>query len=259
MPVKKVPKKYQPKGFEILYEDQDVIVGNKAPGFLSVAALWNREKTVHAALNQYVRKGNPKSRKCVYVVHRLDQDTSGVLIFAKTEQAQNYLKDHWKSTVKNYYAIVHGWLPQKSGTLESYIYEDEQYIMHSTPERSKGKLARTAYTVLKETKKFSLIKIGLLTGKKNQIRVQFADVGHPVVGDWKYGKRGAKGGCLALHSQSIAFNHPFTGKRLMFEAQVPAYFGKFVDYAFDGAKRKDPRGYPEGSGDLRQIPRQQQS
>ena len=100
---KKIPKKYQPRGYEILYEDRDVIVGNKAPGILTVAALWNKEKTVHSAINQYVRKGNSKSRKCVYVVHRLDQGTSGILIFAKTKQAQIVLKDSWKSTKKTYY------------------------------------------------------------------------------------------------------------------------------------------------------------
>ena len=233
MPEKKrIPKKYQPKGFEILYEDRDIIVGNKAPGFLTVAALWNKEKTLHSALNQYVRKGNLRSRKCVYVVHRLDQDTSGVLIFAKTQQAQISLKDHWKSAVKIYYAIVHGRLAQTSGTLSSYLYEDDQYRMHSTPDSTKGKLARSAYTVLKETSKFSLIKIDLLTGKKNQIRVHFADLGHPVVGDTKYGKRGTKDGCLTLHARSIAFKHPFNGERLIFEAKVPEYFRRFVDYAY---------------------------
>ena len=229
---KKIPRKYQPKGFEIQYEDKYVIVGNKAPGFLTVAALWNREKTVHSAVNQYVRKGNSRSRKCVYVVHRLDQDTSGVLIFAKTKQAQSFLKDHWKRTTKTYYAIVHGRLAQKSGTLSSYLYEDGEYVVHSTSDSRKGKLARTAYAVLKETGKFSLIKIDLLTGKKNQIRVHFADQGHPVVGDAKYGKSGRKDGRMALHSQSISFDHPVTRERLTFEAQVPEYFRRVVDYKY---------------------------
>ena len=229
---KKIPKKYQPKGFEIQYEDKYVIVGNKASGFLTVAALWNKEKTVHSALNQYVRKGNSRSRKCVYVVHRLDQYTSGVLVFAKTQQAQSFLKDNWKATTKTYYAIVHGQLTQKSGTLSSYLFEDEEYVVHSTNDSRKGKLACTAYTVIKETKKYSLIKIDLLTGKKNQIRVHFADSGHPVVGDAKYGKSGTKDGRMALHSKSIAFNHPVTKKRIILEAQVPEYFRRFVDYKY---------------------------
>jgi len=229
---KKIPRKYQPKGFEILYEDRDVIIGNKAPGFLTVAALWNRETTVHAALNQYVRKGNSRSRKCVFVVHRLDQDTSGILIFAKTPEAQEFLKDHWKSTTKIYYAILHGRLAEKSGTLSSYVFEDDEYKMHSTSDRKKGKLAQTAYTVMRETAKYSLVKVDLLTGKKNQIRVHFADLGHPVVGDAKYGKGGTKDGRLMLHSRSITFNHPFSKARMTFEAPVPEYFSKHIEYTY---------------------------
>jgi tRNA pseudouridine32 synthase/23S rRNA pseudouridine746 synthase/23S rRNA pseudouridine1911/1915/1917 synthase len=229
---KKIPKKYQPKGFEILHEDRDIIVGNKAPGFLTVAALWNRDKTVHSALNQYVRKGSLQSRKCVYVVHRLDQDTSGVLIFAKTREAQSFLKEDWKSTVKTYYAVVRGSLVQKSGTISSYLFEDDEYKVHVTSDRTKGKLAHTAYSVLAETKTFSLVKIDLLTGKKNQIRVHFAGQGHPVVGDVKYGAKGERGGRLALHAYSISFNHPFTKERLTFQARVPDYFKQWVDYVY---------------------------
>ena len=233
MPQKKIPKKYQPKGFEILYEDRDVIVGNKAPGFLTVSALWNKENTIHRALNLYVRKGNPRSRNCVFVVHRLDQDTSGVLIFAKTEQAQIFLKDHWKDTKKIYYAVVHGRMARKAGTISSYLIEDEEYVMHSTADSTKGKLAQTAYTVLKETDKFSLLRIDLLTGRKNQIRVHLADEGHPVVGDAKYGRKAVRHKRLALHSRSISFVHPFSGERLKFEVDAPEYFNTLVG-PFDG-------------------------
>ncbi|MCR4336811.1 MAG: RluA family pseudouridine synthase [Candidatus Omnitrophica bacterium] len=228
MPQKnKIPRKYHPKGFEILYEDRDIIVGNKAPGFLTVKALWNKDQTVHSALNEYVRKGNSKSRKCVYVVHRLDQDTSGVMIFAKTPQAQDFLKDHWKDTIKIYYAVVHGRMAKKSGTISSYLVEDDEYMMHSTSDGENGKLAHTEYEVMKETQKFSLVKINLLTGRKNQIRVHLADEGHPVVGDPKYGKS-SKPKRLALHSYSISFIHPFSQERLTFEAPVPEYFQRLV-------------------------------
>ncbi len=223
-----MPKKYQPKGFEILYEDRDVIVGNKAAGSLAVAALWNKEDTVHAALNTYVRKGNACSKKCVFVVHRLDQATSGVMIFAKTGHAQAFLKDNWSTTQKIYYAVVHGRLARKSGTISSHLIEDEDYVMRSTTDSTKGKLAHTAYTVIKETEKFSLLKIDLLTGRKNQIRVHFADLGHPVVGDDKYGKSDPGHKRLALHSWSVSFTHPFNGKRLTFAAPVPAYFTKMI-------------------------------
>lgn len=164
--MKKVPKKYQPKGFDILHEDIDLIMGKKTPCLLTVAAKWDSENTVHNVLNQYVRKGNPRSNKCVYVVHRLDQATSGVLIFAKTEAVQQFLKDNWKTTVKNYYAIVHGKLEKKSGTISSYLSEDEDYVVHSSKHAEDGKLAITEYTVLKETDKFSLLKSILLQARK---------------------------------------------------------------------------------------------
>lgn len=227
---KKPDKRHQPKGFEILHEDRDIIVGNKAPGFLTVGALWNKVNTVHSALNRYVRKGNSRSRKRVFVVHRLDQDTSGVLIFAKTEQAQEFLKDHWKSTEKTYYAVVHGRLAKKTGKISSYLREDEEYRVHSSSNKAEGKLAHTAYTVIKETSKFSLLKIDLLTGRKNQIRVHFADEGHPVVGDTKYGRSSTRYKRLALHSQSISFGHPFNRKRMTFETKVPEHFSKLVGH-----------------------------
>lgn len=221
-------RKHQPKGFEILFEDRDVIVGNKAAGSLAVAALWNKEDTVHAALNTYVRKGNARSKKCVFVVHRLDQATSGVMIFAKTREAQIFLKDNWSTTKKIYYAVVHGRLARKSGTISSRLVEDEDYVMRSTTDNAEGKLAHTAYTVVRETDKFSLLRIALLTGRKNQIRVHFADLGHPVVGDDKYGKSDPMHKRLALHSWSVSFTHPFSGKRLTFTAPVPEYFTALV-------------------------------
>ncbi|MEK6629006.1 MAG: RNA pseudouridine synthase [Bdellovibrionota bacterium] len=228
---KKIPKKYQPLGFEILHEDPDLIVGIKEPGFLTVAAKWEKSNTIHNALNQYIRKGSAISKKSVYVVHRLDQATSGVLIFAKTEKVQNFLKDNWPSTVKTYYAVVHGKMPKKSGTISSYLTEDEDYVVHSSKENDKGRLAHTEYSVVKETAYFSVLKINLLTGRKNQIRVHLASEGHPIVGDHKYGKPD-KHKSLLLHSFSIQFTHPHSKARLRFEAPVPEYFNKVVDYEY---------------------------
>jgi tRNA pseudouridine32 synthase/23S rRNA pseudouridine746 synthase/23S rRNA pseudouridine1911/1915/1917 synthase len=228
---KKVPKKYQPRGYKILHEDPDLIVGNKAAGVLSVAANFDRINTVHNILNQYVRKGNPKSRKCVYVVHRLDQATTGVLIFAKTEHVQQFLKNNWQDNQKIYYCIVHGKPKKESGLIESYLEEDEDYFMHSKKNSSEGKLARTEYTVLKEQDGFSLIKINLLTGRKNQIRVHMAELGTPIVGDSKYG-RPSRFKDLYLHAYSISFTHPFRGDRKTFKADVPEYFKKLIPYNY---------------------------
>lgn len=227
-----IPKKYQPKGFEIFYEDKDLIVGNKAAGALCVSALWNRDNTIHQALNQYVRKGQVKSHKCVYVVHRLDQDTTGVLVYAKSPQAQAFLKENWVNTVKYYYAIVQGNIPKKSGTFSSYLEEDEDYVVRSTENHKKGKFARTDYDVVKENAKFSLLKVNLLTGKKNQIRVHLAEAGHPIVGDDKYGQKSARHKNLMLHAYFIAFLHPFNRRPVEFKAPVPDHFKDMFNYAY---------------------------
>ena len=227
-----IPKKYQPMSFEIVHEDQDILVVNKNAGILTVAALWEKTNTAHYALTQYLRKGNPKSTKVAYVVHRLDQATSGILIFSKSENVQNFLKENWNTAVKNYYAIVHGKFEKKSGLIESYLQEDEDYVVHSSSDSKNGKRAQTEYTVVKETDKLSLLKINLITGKKNQIRVHLAAEGHPVVGDAKYGKNENKFKNLMLHSFSIVVTHPFKKERVRFQADVPNYFKNLIDYKY---------------------------
>ena len=225
---KPVSGKHQPKGFHILYEDDDIIVGNKAAGLLTVAAMYERERTVHQLLNLYVRKGNSRSHRCVYVVHRLDRETSGVLIFAKSETIQQTLKNNWPDTKKTYYAVVHGRLAKPEGLIESYLVEDDKYRVHSLEEAEDGKLARTAYKVIKVTDRYSLLEIDLLTGRKNQIRVHMAHHGHPLVGDTKYGRPGAKYPFLALHAYAISFPHPKTKDRVTFNAPVPEHFYSLV-------------------------------
>ncbi len=230
---KKIPKKHQPPGFDILHEDPDLIVGNKKAGFLTVAALWEKKNTIHNSLISYVRKGSAHSKKEIFVVHRLDQATSGVLVFAKNPEVQHYLKENWKTTIKYYYAIVHGRMAKKQGLISSFLAEDEDYVVHSSQDAEKGKLAETEYCVVKETAFFSVLKINLLTGKKNQIRVHLADEGHPIVGDIKYGKQNStKHNELLLHAFSIEFTHPFNKKRLRIQADVPDYFNKVVNYAY---------------------------
>lgn len=225
----KIPKKFRPRGYDVLYEDRDLIVGNKASGFLTVAAMWEKENTIHGILNNYIRKGSAQSRRSAYVVHRLDQATSGVLIFAKTPEAQEFLKANWKTTEKIYFAIVRGQLKKKKDVITSYLQEDDDYVVHSSSDPEKGKLAQTEYEVLKETPQLSLVRINLLTGKKNQIRVHMADLGHPLVGDAKYGKEKSAKAQLMLHAHSIEFTHPFNRKRIRVEAPVPEYFRRLLD------------------------------
>jgi tRNA pseudouridine32 synthase/23S rRNA pseudouridine746 synthase/23S rRNA pseudouridine1911/1915/1917 synthase len=225
MPKKKrSTNKHLPKGLKILYEDKDILVVDKPAGLLSVATETNKTRTAYYFLTDYVRKGYSKSRNRIFIVHRLDQWTSGVLVFAKSEEVKLRLQAQWKETEKKYLAVVHGRLPQKDGIISSLLAENKAFIVYSTPDPAKGKLARTAYKVLKETARFSLLEITLLTGRKNQIRVHLADKGHPVVGDRKYGKAGDSFKRLALHSKSLSFKHPATGQQLTFETKPPAYF-----------------------------------
>jgi len=227
--MKPIPYRHRPRGLTILYEDRDIIVIDKSAGLLTVKATYEKEKTAHHILTTYIRKGCLKSKKELFVVHRLDRDTSGVLVFAKSFEAKENLKLQWKNVKKKYLAVVHGILPEKSGTITSYLAENEDYEVSSVKDPGKGELAKTRYKVIKEAKKFSLLEIELLTGKKNQIRVHFSEKGHPLVGDDKYGKKGEPKSRLALHSHYLTFKHPHSGKELTFEAEVPVFFKSFFD------------------------------
>jgi len=222
--VKKPSKRHQPSGMTILFEDDDIIVVDKISGLLSMSNAKTRDRTAYFALNNYVRKGNAKSRKRIYIVHRLDRDTSGVLVFAKSEQNKRYLQDEWKNFSKKYYAVVHGNLEEKQGVFSSYLAENVINKMYSTDDPKIGKLAKTGYKVIRESSRFSLVEIDLLTGRKNQIRVHFADQDHPVAGDKVYGikEKGIKR--LTLHAGSINIKHPGTKQKMTFAAEIPHYF-----------------------------------
>ena len=221
---KKPSKRHPLRGVEILHEDHDIIVVVKEVGVLSTMLRNLREVSAEYVLTNYLRKGSAHSRKCVYPVHRLDRETSGVLIFAKTEKAQAVIKDKWKDNEKIYFAAVRGRLTEKRGTLTSYLAEDNDLFVYSVANPQDGKLSQTAYEVVAETQAMSLLKINLLTGRKNQIRVQFADTGHPVVGDPKYGRNDPFRERLCLHAKSIAFNHPHHGRRMFFDTELPRVF-----------------------------------
>lgn len=225
---KRPPKKYQPKGLTILYEDRDIIVVEKPGGLLTIGTERDKSRTAHTILNEYVRKGDPRSRNRIYIVHRLDRDTSGILIFARSEAAKTFLQSHWQETEKRYLTIVYGSLTPKTGTISSYLAENGAFTVYSTPDQTAGKLSHTEYEILKEAKGFSLLEIHLLTGRKHQIRVHLSEKGHPVVGDRKYGKGNDPYGTLALHARSISFSHPVSGKRLSFETGIPDFFIRLV-------------------------------
>jgi RluA family pseudouridine synthase len=221
---KSSPKKYHPKGMTILYEDHDIIVVDKVSGLLTVSNDKEQTRTAYYLLNDYVRKGNPKSHLQVFIVHRLDKDTSGVLLFAKTEKAKRFLQDEWSEFKKKYVAVVHGAMPEKEGMITSYLVENSALKMYSVTDPSKGKYAQTGYRVVRKSPAYNLLEIDLFTGRKNQIRVHLADQGCPVVGDKKYGQKDKGIKRLTLHAASLTFVHPFSKEPMTFEAKVPPYF-----------------------------------
>ncbi len=217
-----------PHGIVIIHEDQGILVVNKPAGLLTIGTENDKSRTAYFILTDYVRMGCARSRNRVFVVHRLDRETSGVLVFAKSEEGKLRLQGEWSETEKKYLAVVHGRCQKSEETITTYLAENKAHVMYSTSDPGKGKLSHTAYRVLKQTKDFALLEVNLLTGRKNQIRVHLAGIGHPVVGDRKYGSARDPYVGLALHAGSISVTHPFSGQRLTFTAELPAYFHKLV-------------------------------
>jgi tRNA pseudouridine32 synthase/23S rRNA pseudouridine746 synthase/23S rRNA pseudouridine1911/1915/1917 synthase len=197
--------------FPILHEDRDIIVIAKPAGMLTTHTRRKESGTVEQWLNNYLRKGQLKSRRQVFLVHRLDRDTSGVMMFAKSEAVAEKFRSDWnKLTEKVYLARVEGILDSESGFFESYLRDDPKTMKVSSVKDPRfGKLARTQWCKLSECDGTTLVEVTLKSGRKNQIRVHFSEAGHPIVGDVKYG--GMRASRLYLHSLRLRLRHPFTG------------------------------------------------
>ncbi len=219
---RKPPRRHRLARLEILHEDQYLLVICKDPGLLTSSYKTDKARTAERLLTGYLRKGSSRSWIRAYTVHRLDRDTSGLLIFAKSEAIRQKLQDNWKAVEKRYTAVVHGSIDEKNGKFASYLAEKDGPFVYSTPDAAKGRWSETLYQVVKETARFSLLDITLLTGRKNQIRVHFAEAGHPVAGDAKYGKKGDRVAQMALHARTLSFPHPHHDRLMVFEAPVPA-------------------------------------
>ena len=218
--------KHQPKGLLILHEDRDIIVVDKAPGLLTMGTNSEKVKTAYYRLTDFVRKGNPKSRERIFIVHRLDREVSGILVFARSVEAKNALQAQWAQVEKHYLALVHGRPKEPEGAFTSYLVENGVHTVHSTTDPRRGKLANTAYKVLGHSKGVSLLDINLLTGRKHQIRVHLAEHNLPILGDTKYGEKKSGEKRLALHAKSLAFKHPHSGKPCFFETRTPRLFSR---------------------------------
>ena len=213
------------KGIKVVYEDEYLIAVEKASGILSIATDKEREKTAYNIVKNYVKSRNPLEK--LFIVHRLDRETSGVMIFAKTEEMQQILQTNWQKMVleRTYVAVVEGKVEKNNDTIVSYLKENSAFVTFSSDKEIEGsKKAITHYTVLKRSKGFSLVEANIETGRKNQIRVHMQSLGHSIVGDKKYGATTNPLGRLGLHAKSIIFKHPKTGKVLSFQTGIPAKF-----------------------------------
>jgi 23S rRNA pseudouridine1911/1915/1917 synthase len=217
------------QGLKILYEDADLIVIDKPAGLLSMASDKEKLYTAYHQLTDYVRQTNPDNH--LFIVHRLDRDTSGVMLFAKNEEAKHKLQDAWKQMVvdRAYVAVVEGKVEKKEGSIKSWLKETKTRLMYSSSKSGDGLEAITHYKVLKASPQYSLLEIRLETGRKNQIRVHMKDIGHSIAGDKKYGAATNPIGRLGLHAHILALNHPTSGELMRFETEIPRKFSRLLN------------------------------
>ncbi|MFO7570826.1 MAG: RluA family pseudouridine synthase [Smithellaceae bacterium] len=211
---------------KLLYEDEYLIVIEKSSGLLSVATEKENEETAFSILKSYVKNSHHREQLCV--VHRLDRDTSGILMFAKSKEIQQKLQDNWNDivTARIYYAVVEGCVKKRQGEIVSSLKEDKSLKVYSSKTPGDGQKAMTRYRVLKSNSRYSLLEVALETGRKNQIRVHLQDIGHSIAGDKKYGAVTNPLRRLALHAGILEFTHPAKGQRMHFETPVPPIFEK---------------------------------
>lgn len=215
-------------GVTILHEDDAIIVINKEAGVLSMAAGRAKELDAYQQLTDYVKKEKRDNR--LFIVHRLDRDTSGVMVYAKTEAAKEKLQKHWQDVTKErtYTALVEGAVADSEGTISSWLKENQAFKVYSTPDQDAGKHAVTHYKKLAGNAAYSLLEVELETGRKNQIRVHMQDIGHPVVGDKKYGSTKNPIRRLGLHATTLSFIHPLTEEFVRYTVKAPESFTQQV-------------------------------
>jgi 23S rRNA pseudouridine1911/1915/1917 synthase len=208
----------------LVFEDEQVIVVEKPAGLLTMATDTEKSKTVYAVLRAYLNE--KKHPEKLFIVHRLDREASGLLVFAKTPEAQKRLQDQFKdhSAGRRYIVVVEGRVKRDDFTIRSYLAENAAYRVYSTPNKKVGRLAVTHARVLKRNPKTTLLEVRLETGRKHQIRVHLAEWGHPIVGDKNYGTGFNPIRRLALHAAQLEFKHPATGKVTRFQAAYPKVF-----------------------------------
>lgn len=213
---------------KLVYEDEHILVVNKGYGLLSMGTDKIKEGTAYSILREYVKWHDPRNK--IFIVHRLDRDTSGLMVFAKTVEAKEKLQHNWNNMVleRKYLAVVEGVVEPADGEVRSYLAENSRFEVYSTDNPEEGQLAVTRYRTLKSGGGYSLLEVSLDTGRKNQIRVHMKDLGHPIAGDRRYGAGSSPIHRMALHAQTLRFVHPITRKEMSFATPVPVPFASMV-------------------------------
>jgi len=219
-------KKRERKDLPIIYEDDDIIAINKPSGLLSVATDREKGRTAYRLVNDWMTQKNKYNR--IFVVHRLDEDTSGVFIFAKKWETREALQNSWSDIVtkRGYYAIVEGEDIEDEGTLRNYLWQDETFTVRISKSNKNSKLAITHFKKMTSKGGYTLLDVNIDTGRKNQIRVQLGHIGHHIIGDDKYGEPSNPIKRLGLHAYELDFTNPLTGKKYSLKADMPESFKK---------------------------------
>ncbi|MDE6270028.1 MAG: RluA family pseudouridine synthase [Muribaculaceae bacterium] len=214
---------------KIVYEDDDILVVNKGYGLLSVSTDNKREGTAYSILRDYVKRVDPRNK--LFIVHRLDQHTSGLMLFAKSARAKEILQHNWNNMVleRRYVAVVEGGAPDPAeGYVRTLLAENSEHVVYVTDDASKGQDSLTEYCTLAARGNYALLELQLATGRKNQIRVHMQHIGHPIVGDRKYGASTSPIHRLALHARTLRFVHPITRRDMNFSTPIPSSFRKMI-------------------------------
>lgn len=213
---------------KLVYEDDDIIVANKGYGLLSMGNDKVKDGTAYSILKDYLKWVDPRQK--IFIVHRLDRDTSGLMMFAKSAEAKDNMQHNWNNMVLNrtYVAVVEGYVEEDEGVIRTYLAENSRYEVYVTDNPQEGQLAVTRYKVLGRRNGYSLMELELDTGRKNQIRVHMKHIGHPIAGDRRYGASSSPIHRLALHARTLRFVHPITRREMNFSTPVPSAFMKMV-------------------------------
>lgn len=217
-----------PASLKVIHEDESLLVIDKPADLLSIASVAERENTAFALLTSYVRVGNPRSPERVWIVHRLDRETSGLMVFARTEPAKTALQRHWDDVEKRYLAVVEGQPREDAGVLESHLDERNPHHVFSVRPSEHTRLAVTRFRVLQRQAKVSLVELTLVTGRRHQIRVQLRELGCPVIGDQKYGAQTDPAKRLGLHACYLRFAHPETDEEMEFHSPLPRALARIL-------------------------------